>query len=731
LSVAAGSETTLENYALSSDRIVFPAAVHVHSSSENSPYGVATLAAGADRAELVPTVPGFASSIHVRESDGAVFYSFYSTQFANGNVFRVDFSDNGKPQSSSLGTYEYPHIRLSPDGRHVVVEGPYDIHSIPADGGAPTLLASGWIGDEYRGVGFHSFTPDSSHVLLLRPVATYAGNLELFSVPVGGGTPISLNEAKETGRGILTRGVTDPIQVSLDSRDVLYLATEETDSRELYMAPIEGGPRIRLNGDLIEGGNVLRFRISPDGSSVVYLADQREDKVYELFSVPIRLYWNRDRGGEWGTVGNWGNADGQSTGFLPERATTVFIDSLLEPVRLVRDEVNQGYVEVASLLIGTQTSEHSSANLEVDIRKFDVTREMEIGARGRLGISFGTLSVGEAIVNRGDLDVPFHGLAIISATNIHNAAGGSIVVADDSRLILRTSVLNEGDITLAPTAELTIGSTLQGHGTHGLGSVTIESLHPGLGIGEASFGGDLTLTSLTGSSLVVELGGSRRGVEYDAVRVAGRAEVGGGLDVQLAAIDGEPFAPQAGDVFEFLSGAAGVQSRFSHVLPPSPDWAIRYDDTSIRLEVLDPRGRGDYNGDGRIDQADLDLVLLQGWGAAPLNERPLLADWTDYLPMGAIDQGELDAVLLDWGREIRSASIPAGIAGPTIPEPRSLPLCIAACAAANLAWTLRSAATYNPPLACLAMAVLRRRCCRAPKARRWLEGSGRLRGWAG
>jgi hypothetical protein len=54
---------------------------------------------------------------------------------------------------------------------------------------------------------------------------------------------------------------------------------------------------------------------------------------------------------------------------------------------------------------------------------------------------------------------------------------------------------------------------------------------------------------------------------------------------------------------------------------------------------------GDYNASGQVEQADLDLVLLN-WGQAT---PPPPAGWTNDLPSGNVDQAELDGVLLNWG----------------------------------------------------------------------------------
>jgi hypothetical protein len=57
---------------------------------------------------------------------------------------------------------------------------------------------------------------------------------------------------------------------------------------------------------------------------------------------------------------------------------------------------------------------------------------------------------------------------------------------------------------------------------------------------------------------------------------------------------------------------------------------------------------GDYNGNGTVEQADLDLVLLY-WGQVAENAPPA---WTNGRPVGFIDQAELDAVLLNWGASL-------------------------------------------------------------------------------
>ena len=107
---------------------------------------------------------------------------------------------------------------------------------------------------------------------------------ELYSVLLGGGPPVRLNPILPFGRSVAS------FQISPDSRRVVYLADQDTDNTvELYSVPIVGpaSAGIKLNGILVALGNVSSFSFSPDSSRVVYRADQQNDEVFEIYSVPI------------------------------------------------------------------------------------------------------------------------------------------------------------------------------------------------------------------------------------------------------------------------------------------------------------------------------------------------------------------------------------------------------------------------------------------------------------
>jgi len=73
---------------------------------------------------------------------------------------------------------------------------------------------------------------------------------------------------------------------------------------------------------------------------------------------------------------------------------------------------------------------------------------------------------------------------------------------------------------------------------------------------------------------------------------------------------------------------------------------------------------GDYNGDGQVEQADLNLVL-GNWGRD--TSKQSIPGWNNDLPAGFVDQSELNAVLNYWG----SASAP-NLSLSSIPEPASV-----------------------------------------------------------
>ncbi|MEM9753360.1 MAG: hypothetical protein AAF916_08235 [Planctomycetota bacterium] len=90
---------------------------------------------------------------------------------------------------------------------------------------------------------------------------------------------------------------------------------------------------------------------------------------------------------------------------------------------------------------------------------------------------------------------------------------------------------------------------------------------------------------------------------------------------------------------------------------------------TLVLSTLVATLAGDFNGNGQVEQSDLNLVL-NNWGQTGTPN-----GWVVDAPTGVVDQGELNAVLNNWG----SSSSPDLSGLDSIPEPAALGLLAMAC----------------------------------------------------
>jgi Tol biopolymer transport system component len=72
-------------------------------------------------------------------------------------------------------------------------------------------------------------------------------------------------------------------------RPVVYVADADTDGiNELYLADAATpGAAIKLNAALVAGGNITHYLVNPEGTQLLYLADQDTDDVFELYLVEL------------------------------------------------------------------------------------------------------------------------------------------------------------------------------------------------------------------------------------------------------------------------------------------------------------------------------------------------------------------------------------------------------------------------------------------------------------
>jgi len=172
-------------------------------------------------------------------------------------------------------------FRLSPDGAWAVYRGDQDeddvleLYAAPTDGSAPAVKLSTpqALGGD---VGEYAITPDSTCVVYY---GDDAGGSGLFRVPIAGGAVVRLGP--DLGSTLV---------LAPDGTHLVYAAQRAGDTHQrLWGVPLDASsPPLDLSGPLVSGGQVLQgYRISPDSSRAVYVADALLDTVAELFSVPL------------------------------------------------------------------------------------------------------------------------------------------------------------------------------------------------------------------------------------------------------------------------------------------------------------------------------------------------------------------------------------------------------------------------------------------------------------
>jgi Tol biopolymer transport system component len=178
-------------------------------------------------------------------------------------------------------------FRISPDGRYAVykadqdTDGVFELYSVLLGGGSPVRLSSLLVTG--RSVANFAISPDSSRVVFRADQDTQ-GVVELYSIPIAGPAAAGTKLNVPLPPGGQAYG-----QISPDSSRVIYTADHQAPGvYELFSVPLTGPATdvIKLNGTLPANGMVGSFEISPDNSRVIYSADQDQAGIYDLYCVP-------------------------------------------------------------------------------------------------------------------------------------------------------------------------------------------------------------------------------------------------------------------------------------------------------------------------------------------------------------------------------------------------------------------------------------------------------------
>jgi hypothetical protein len=204
----------------------------------------------------------------------------------------------------------------------------------------------------------------------------------------------------------------------------------------------------------------------------------------------------------------------------------------------------------------------------------------------------------------------------------------------------------------APDQPITFDGWVKGSGY--LDNVRIAGTHdPGASPILLSVG---NLEYASGSNLNLEIGGTSRGTQYDAIEASGLLTLSGTLHVSLI----DSFSPSIGDTFHILDWAT-IAGHFSSLQLPNLDggraWNLSQLYTQGVLSIASPPG--DYNHDGVVDAADYTV-----WRDSLGSTSNLAADGNVN---GTIDLGDYDVWKSNFGKHGGSSAR----AAVTAPEPAS------------------------------------------------------------
>jgi hypothetical protein len=281
---------------------------------------------------------------------------------------------NGGPHVDVAGPFvrqQSPYLRFlarfSPDGRHVVHGGgaqslPRELWSTPLDEPAEAVRLHPPLGEEQwaylwdfvsgeRALVLLTDGPDDSDRLALAELDgsstsfLFEGKIGSVAVSSDGGRVALWIDTDGDGRAELwTRDLSGgepewlaeleledgtapgPLRFAPDgARLVLIAPIDDPDVDELWQVRLaSGGQLSRLSQELVAGGDVESFELSP-GGRVVFRADAATDETSELWSVradgstgPVRLHAPLSGDAD---VGKYEIADGEWVVFLADAAT--------------------------------------------------------------------------------------------------------------------------------------------------------------------------------------------------------------------------------------------------------------------------------------------------------------------------------------------------------------------------------------------------------------------------
>jgi T5SS/PEP-CTERM-associated repeat protein len=208
-------------------------------------------------------------------------------------------------------------------------------------------------------------------------------------------------------------------------------------------------------------------------------------------------------------------------------------------------------------------------------RQFTTTGSATIDAPATLTFHGGTFSSG-ALTNNGQLDFSNGNTNLHGDVMINPGSHVSISGAGSTTTFFDDVIHNGAEILVGAGASAVFANNQSGTGPFtGLGTVTFNGVHrPGTSQALVTFGGNVIYGS--SATIELELGGTVRGTDYDALDVNGHLTLDGRINVVL--VDG--FEPQAGTVFNLFDWGA-VSGAFDLIDLPKINSGLGWDTSQL------------------------------------------------------------------------------------------------------------------------------------------------------
>jgi len=242
------------------------------------------------------TLDVISQSFQINSDDTLVVFTAVNTSITNTTPIPIDLYsvpiNGGSPiplfnSITNDAAVIQGSVELSPDGSLAVFavkqnnDNLSDFFSVPISGGDVIPLNNNLILGSTTSSNISQITPDGSTVLYAADQNS-DGVFELFNTPINGGKTITLNEENSVSNFI----------VSSSSSNIVYVARPISNSiSNIFSANIDGSNTFKLNDEILNGTGVSNndndFQISPNGSTIFYIADQLTTNLNELFFTPI------------------------------------------------------------------------------------------------------------------------------------------------------------------------------------------------------------------------------------------------------------------------------------------------------------------------------------------------------------------------------------------------------------------------------------------------------------